>query len=292
MTYFFDEHPEFLETSDTASSKGRLNFRHLGIIQEHQEILRGARVLDIASHDGRWSYAALQAGASHVTGIEGRRHLVVNARKTMISKGVERERFRFVRGDAHDTLTAGVGSFDVVMLLGFLYHTLRYTELFAGIRATGARHVIVDTRVAPGDDCAVRLIRNTNRVESMAVKDRFSYKRRSLVGVPDYAAVVHMLKCYGYRVASRPDWSSIRAEHPELRAAREYDRGRRATLLAVSRRAEREAERGGPALLSSERPPAPDADSVDLDPERSQQATSSAPGRAARGPAVAVTVGR
>jgi protein-L-isoaspartate O-methyltransferase len=271
MSLFFDEHPEFLETSDTASSRSRLNLRHLGIIREHADVLQGARVLDIASHDGRWSFAALQAGASHVTGIEGRRYLVVNARKTMISKGIERERFRFIRGDAHDTLTAGVGSFDVVMLLGFLYHTLRYTELFAGIRATGARHVIIDTRVAPGDDCVVRLIRNTNRVESMAVKDRYSFKRRSLVGVPDYAAVVHMLKCYGYRVSSRPDWSRIRAEHPELKGAREYDRGGRATLLAVSRRAEREAQRGGQPLLSSDRDDEPplEAEVVDLDPARS-----------------------
>jgi hypothetical protein len=250
MTYFFDEHPEFLETSDTASSRGRLNLRHLGIIQEHQDILRGARVLDIASHDGRWSYAALQAGATHVTGIEGRRRLVVNARQTLISKGVERERFRFIRGDAHDTLTAGVGSFDVVMLLGFLYHTLRYTELFAGIRATGARHVIIDTRVMPGDECVVKLIRNPTRIESMAVKDRFSYRRRTLVGVPDYAAVVHMLKCYGYEVASRPDWSKIRAEHPDLKGAREYDRGGRATLLAVSRSALREQQNADQELSS------------------------------------------
>lgn len=68
---FFDDHPEFLETSSTAAGKDRLNLRHVAIIEEHCKILSGSRVLDIASHDGRWSFAALQAGATHVTGIEG-----------------------------------------------------------------------------------------------------------------------------------------------------------------------------------------------------------------------------
>jgi hypothetical protein len=55
------------------------------------------------------------------------------------------------------------------------------------------------------------------------------------VGVPDYAGVVHMLDCYGYDVQSRPNWSEIRAGHPELKGSRQYDRGERVTLLAVSR---------------------------------------------------------
>lgn len=54
----------------------------MAIIEEHREELNGARVLDIASHDGRWSFAALQVGAAHVTGIAGREHLVTDANKT------------------------------------------------------------------------------------------------------------------------------------------------------------------------------------------------------------------
>lgn len=46
---FFDDHPDFLETSHTAATKGRLNLRHLGIIKENEAILRGRSVADIAS---------------------------------------------------------------------------------------------------------------------------------------------------------------------------------------------------------------------------------------------------
>ena len=52
---FFDEHPEFLHTSQTAATKGRLNLRHLGIIKENEAILRGRSVVDIASSIGRAS---------------------------------------------------------------------------------------------------------------------------------------------------------------------------------------------------------------------------------------------
>lgn len=232
---FFDDHPEFLETSTTAASKDRLNLRHVAIIEEHREILSGSRVLDIASHDGRWSFAALQAGAAHVTGIEGRDHLISLANETFASKGVDPSRFRFIHGDAHDLLTAGVGTFDVVMCLGFLYHTLRYPELLAGIRATGARHVVIDTRVLPGGARVVRLIRNPKEIDSMAVEDRFSYQGKTLVGTPSVSAVVHMLDSYGLDVVSQPDWARIRREHPGVTKARQYERGERVTMLAVAR---------------------------------------------------------
>lgn len=232
---FFDDHPEFLDTSDTANSKGRLNLRHVAIIEEHREVLNGARVLDIASHDGRWSFAALQAGAAHVTGIEGREHLVTNANKTFADKGIDPSQFRFIHGDAHDTLTAGVGTFDLVMCLGFLYHTLRYPELFAGIRATGARHVLIDTRVFPTSKRVVRLINNPQEIESMAIEDRFSYQGKTLVGTPSVSAVKHMLDTYGFDVVSRPDWAKIKQAHPQIRRAKQYERGERVTMLAVAK---------------------------------------------------------
>ncbi len=104
---FFEQHPEFLETSETAASRRRLNMRHQMMIEENREILDGARVIDIASHDGRWSFAALEANAAHVTGIEGRKDLVEHAIETFTAKGVARDKFDFVVGDAHNVLTAG-----------------------------------------------------------------------------------------------------------------------------------------------------------------------------------------
>jgi hypothetical protein len=231
---FFDDHPEFLETSSTSAKVQRLNLRHMAIIDENREVLRGARVLDIASHDGRWSFAALQAGAVSVTGIEGRDYLVDNANRTFTEKAIDPARFSFVTGDAHDVITAGVGTFDVVMCLGFLYHTLRYVELFAGIRATRARHLIIDTRVTKSDDAVISVHGDPVQKESMAVEDRFSHGGRTLAGSPSMAALELMLDTYGYQVKHVTDWTKI-LDEAGRGLARKYLTGERVTFLATRR---------------------------------------------------------
>ena len=109
-------------------------------------------------------------------------------------------------------VTAGVGSFDVVMCLGFLYHTLRYVELFAGIRATGAHHLIIDTRVAKSKNPVISVYSNPVEKESMAVEDRFSYGGRTLAGSPSMAALELMLDAYGYDVVHQSDWAKLLGE--------------------------------------------------------------------------------
>ena len=56
-------------------------------------------MLDIASHDGRWSMAALDAGARHVIGVEGRPELVDAARATLAHYNVPQEMYSFLHSD-------------------------------------------------------------------------------------------------------------------------------------------------------------------------------------------------
>ena len=228
---FFDEHPEFLETSNTASSKDRLNLRHLAMIEANADILRGRSVIDIASHDGRWSFAALEAGASSVLGIEGRLSLVKKARRTFRRKGVEKERYRFVQGDLHARLFEDFVQGDVVMCLGFLYHTARYVELMSGIASTGAEYVIVDTRVILGATGPMVEMRTEGTVrESVAIKDEFAQGDRVISAVPSEEAVVLMLDAAGYDVDDRTDWPALVAQHPDARSVGQYADGTRVTL--------------------------------------------------------------
>lgn len=233
---FFDDHPDFLETSHTAASKSRLNLRHLAIIKENEDILRGRSVVDIASHDGRWSYAALEAGATHVIGIEGRRKLVENARETFAAKGVPESRYTMIRGDVHRRLHRPDIVGDVVMCLGFLYHTARYAELMAGIRSTGAEYVIVDTRVLQGvDGPLIELRTEGTATQSMAIRDKYTMDRRVISAVPSEAAVVLMLDAAGYDVDHRTDWTRLLAGHPDAEAVSQYESGKRVTFRAKRR---------------------------------------------------------
>ena len=84
---FLDKFPRFYTTSHTSPDPHRLNSRYEAIIAKNADRLAGKRVLDIASHDGRWTFAALSAGAAHVTGAEPRRELIDNAESTFAESG-------------------------------------------------------------------------------------------------------------------------------------------------------------------------------------------------------------
>ena len=143
---FFDEYPRFYETSQTAAHRGRLNLRYEAIFAENRDIFAGARVLDVASHDGRWSLAALKTGAAEVVGVEARDELVRAARENL-ERYANGSRYRFVAGDVFEVLSREQIEADVVLCLGFLYHTLRYNELMRRIRDIDPRHLVIDTAV-------------------------------------------------------------------------------------------------------------------------------------------------
>jgi hypothetical protein len=233
---FFDDHPEFLETSDTANSKSRLNMRHLAMIEENADVLRGRSVVDIASHDGRWSYAALQAGARRVVGVEGRMSLVKKARATFEQKGVPPEQYLFLRGDAHRKVFDKRVEGEVVMCLGFLYHTARYVELMAGIATTGAEYIIIDTRVITGvEGPLVEIQTEGTRADALAIKDRYALGNRVISATPSEAALVLMLDAMGYDVDHRTDWAALIEAHPDAEDIAQYKRGTRVTFRARRR---------------------------------------------------------
>jgi len=235
---FFDEYPKFYDTSETASSAQRLNLRHQAIIEGNRDLLQGARVLDLASHDGRWSFAALKAGAAHVTGVEARDALVDNAHKTFAEYGVPTGRYAFVNSDMFEFLRRDVGDVDVVLCLGFVYHTLRYGELFGGIAGAGPRYCILDSRVIAHKRPFIRLKADRTDVESHAAEDVLSHDDRALVGCPSVSALRLMLDVYGMDVEEQYDWPALlRRQSGRLGWVKDYRTGRRVTMRCRVRRA-------------------------------------------------------
>jgi Methyltransferase domain len=242
---FFDDYPVFADPGKTAAGSGRLNLRHVAIIEENRDILEGARVLDLASHDGRWSFAALQAGAEHVTGVEAREPLVESANKIFANYGVPDDHYSFVAGDMFDVLAGQRFRADVVMCLGFLYHTLRYGELFKAVRRIGPEYFILDTRVISGDERVVQLNVNRTDRQEHAAKDATSYRRRALVGRPSRPALQLMLDMYDIEVEREYDWSALLADHGVRLNG--YSSGERVTLRC---RVRPRARRGGAGRAS------------------------------------------
>jgi Methyltransferase domain len=232
---FFDRHPRFFETSDTSAQPWRLNLRYEAIFADHADLLKGARVLDIASHDGRWSLAALETGARSVVGIEAREDLVRAAEENLRLSGVDASAFDFVAGDVFDVLRDGAIEVDVVLCLGFLYHTLRYNELWTRIRECRPGHLLVDTSVRGSDARpVVHLSQEPTSRQGNAVEDAFSYGHQVLVGRPSLAALELMGEAHGFRLEGLADWGSLIRDNPEADGIGDYRAGRRVTAHFVS----------------------------------------------------------
>lgn len=231
-SWFFEQFPRFYLTSSTGLTTARLNLRFEAIFGENRDIFAGASVLDLASHDGRWSLAALAAGARSVIGIEARTELVKAATENLGEYGYGADRVRFVIGDVHEVLDAQDFEADVVLCLGFLYHTLRYNELLHGIRRTNARYLIIDT-FSPymmGPVPNVNVITEHAEEEGKAAADSYTHGPSILVGRPNLAAIRTMLGAYGYRVERLSDWAGLLRDNPGTDNCGDYANERRVTL--------------------------------------------------------------
>jgi hypothetical protein len=235
-SWFFERFPRFYTARSTAATPARLNLRYEAIIGENRDILAGASVLDLGSHDGRWSLAALAAGARSVIGIEARPELVRAATENLREYGYGADRVRFLACDVHEALATRDFETDVVLCLGFLYHTLRYNELLDGIRRTNARHLIIDT-FSPfmmGPVPNVNVITEDADDQGRAAADTFTHGASVLVGRPNLLAIQTMLEAYGYRLERLSNWAGLLSDNPGTENCGDYANGKRITARCVS----------------------------------------------------------
>lgn len=137
----------------------RMNARFKVFMRPFVQELQGSTVLDLASHDGRWSWASLRLGASHVTGIEARPDLIAKGEHLFTDAKV-RGRWKFIVGDIFDVLPQlrqQVPHFDVILCLGIFYHIMDHYLLLRLLRAFDPRLIILDTGLINDDRSFVRL---------------------------------------------------------------------------------------------------------------------------------------
>lgn len=229
---FFQRYDRFHATSTTDTRGERLDYRHRALIGRMQPVIEGRRVLDLASHDGRWSFAALCAGARHVTGVEGKPYLVSHAEESFAQYEVPAERHRFVVGDCLATLpTLERGAFDTVFCFGFLYHTLHHYDLLRAVTALGPSVLVIDSLLVLDDRAAIVLGYDDWRLEGAALPETAD-EERTLVGVPTPRGLQLMLGHLGWesRFLPNPEPST-----PSWEGITDYQAGRRKVLVAWRR---------------------------------------------------------
>ena len=223
---FFDSFPRFYSTS-TSGFRNRLNKRYRAIIEANHSIIKNCSVLDIASHDGRWSLAANKAGARHVLGIEAREHLVEYARAAMGEYGISNDEVQFVLGDVFEQLDRlEPEKFDTVFCLGFFYHTVHHMLLLNKIARLRPKHIIMDTCIDLDPDNLVVLQREKVADETAGMVPDAGDQAHILVGTPTKSALDLMLfsagfttKYYDWHQAGIRCWDNLVEYHEGLRVS-------------------------------------------------------------------------
>jgi 16S rRNA G966 N2-methylase RsmD len=220
--HFFDAYPRFVETSETGPWLDRLNARYYALIHENRARIEGARVLDLASHDGRFSFAAIRAGAVRVVGIEHDPRLVRAASEHLEHYGVPRERYHFVAGDLFECIRASEPC-DVVFVFGIFYHVNDHMRLLTELAELDARTMIFDTNVSTKSDAVIEL--------RAPLAGSPPPPGSQLEGWPTRAALEAMWSSFGWTYEF-VDWRAAgRSDHPKLD---DYAGGRRLTAVVTS----------------------------------------------------------
>lgn len=186
----------------------RMNKRHRFIIDPFRDEIAGARVLDLAAHDGRWAYAFAGAGAASVLGIEGRQDLI-----DMYAAFPETDfkgRVTLRQGDIFAGMEAEIAagnSFDVIGVLGIYYHIMDHFRLLQLARRLNPKLVIIDGAFIKRDGMAIQLLfERTDKVLN-AIPQREG-QERALKGVPTFRAMEAMAEAAGFAL-TWCDWASL-----------------------------------------------------------------------------------
>lgn len=217
---FFDEYPLFYKSPIEIFVVGvyRLQERYKAIIENNIDVIKGARILDIGSHDGRWSFAALKNGAKSVRGLE--------ARSVSIDRGVDAFKYYGMDESCYQFSVTNVdtddicGEYDVAFVLGILYHISNHYSVLSKVANTGVQHIIVDTLVCDSNDPVIWF----ESEETDNVAAGFCDMEKVVVGIPSLKVIKVMLESLGFEKMSMFDWRNSNIL--------EYREGQRITLTA------------------------------------------------------------
>lgn len=189
----------------------RLNQRRNFLIEPFRSELKGARVLDIAAHDGRWSFALAEAGASEVHGIEPRPDLIADF--ATFPDTPYKSAVRLEQGDLYDALpdlAARGETYDVVALFGIYYHIMDHFFVLRQIRKLKPRLIIIDSEFFKGEAPFIQMSKERTDKHLNAVA-QIEGQEVAIKGTPSSVAMERMAEALMYRVHWLP-WEKLKPD--------------------------------------------------------------------------------
>ena len=220
--HFLDRYERFVE--DSARNSVRVYRRYEAIVAVNADLFLNARVLDLASGDGCWSLAALDAGADRVVGIDSSRDAIKQAEENFKDYGVEPGAYQFIHSDIFAALRQMKREeFDLILCQ-------RYCEfsdvrvLFSHFNRLWPRHVILDTGISRGEGPVLRYMLNSH--DAPAAKGNGEYAE--VLAVPNHEMIALLCDYFKFRWR-QVDWTAMGID--DWTGIHDYERDRRRTYV-------------------------------------------------------------
>jgi 2-polyprenyl-3-methyl-5-hydroxy-6-metoxy-1,4-benzoquinol methylase len=185
---------------DDKAALMRLNNRHRLLIDPFLPQIKGSRVLDLACHDGRWSYALAAAGAEEVLGIEARQEVINNF--TNFPDASFKSRVTLRCADifaALEDLASRGEVFNVVAVFGIFYHIMDHYRLLNLIRRLRPKIILIDSEFIMVDNAVIQVL--TEKTDNpLHAAPEHKHQARIAVGVPTPRATEFMAETLDYEV--------------------------------------------------------------------------------------------
>jgi tRNA (mo5U34)-methyltransferase len=197
----------------------------------------GATALDIACNEGLISHRLLDWGATRVLGVDSRELNIRRARLIRDQLGISAERLDFDQRDLFDLDPAALGQFDVVAMLGIVYHLENPVGAVRLARALTTGVCLIESQVI---DSGEPIEWTTPEEEPRSAAASFALYREpdeetklsplaAMPGVvsliPNRAALVEMTAAAGF--------GSVEMVDPPADAHPEHLSGKRAVVVAA-----------------------------------------------------------
>ena len=155
--------------------------------------LAGKRILDLGCNAGYWSLLALQHGCDYLVGIDARQMHIDQAELVLEVNGIEASRYELVRGNVFDIELSELGTFDMILCLGLMYHIGKPLTLLEKIDRVNRDLMVIDTSLVGLPGSLLHLKREN-------LDDPRSGVDYDLVAYPTRRAVIDMVRLFGYSV--------------------------------------------------------------------------------------------
>jgi hypothetical protein len=126
----------------------RLSMLKSALSAEYGDSIANRTVIDIACHQGWFSTQLAQMGARDVLAVDARAEHVADA--TLIRDALDLKNMRVAQSDVHALSPETQGTFDIVLMLGLIYHLENPVGALRVARALTKRICLVETQIVPG----------------------------------------------------------------------------------------------------------------------------------------------